>query len=76
MNCPAFLVTTIVHAGHTHAVTVVKRAYAQVHELKSNVHRLLLVVNNGCHIYGIDSEQNTPLCSITFIGHVSSAIHS
>ena len=61
MNCAVFLVTTIVHAGHTHAVIVIKKGYTQVHELKSNVHKLLLVVNNGCHIYGIDSEQNTLL---------------
>ena len=80
MNCAVFLVITIMHARHTHIVVVVKKAYAQVRELKSNVHRLLLVVNNECHVYGIDSEQNTPLriilCSVTFIGHVSSAIYT
>ena len=36
-------------------VVVVKEARAQVHELKSNVCQLLL--NNGCSIYVIDSEQ-------------------
>ena len=56
MNCAAFLLKTIVQA-----VVVVKKAYAQGHELKSNVHRLLLVVNNGCHIYEVDRVQNTPL---------------
>ena len=56
----SILVITIVHAGHRHAVVVVKEAQAQVHEIKSNVHQLLLVMNNGCHIYETDSEQNTP----------------
>ena len=36
----------------------------------------ILVLNNGCSIYGIDSEQNTllsiicRLCRVTFTGHV------
>ena len=54
-----FLAIIIAHAGHRHAVIVVKEAHAQVHELKNNVSQPLLVLNNGCSIYGIDSEQNT-----------------
>ena len=61
MNCTAFLVTTIVHAGHRHAVVVVKEAGAQPYELESNVHWLVVVLNNGCSIFGISSEQNTLL---------------
>ena len=59
MNSTTFLVITIVHAGHRHAVIVIKEAHAQVHELNSYVCQLLLVLNNGCSIYGIDSGQNT-----------------
>ena len=76
MNCITFLVITIVHAGHRHAVIVTKEACAQVHELKSYVCQLLLVLNNGYSIHGIDSGQNTllniicRLCSFIFIGHV------
>ena len=76
MNCTTFLVIAIVHAGQRHAVFVVKEAHAQVHELKSYVCQLLLVLNNGCSIYGIDSEQKAllnitwGLCSVTLIGHV------
>ena len=44
------------HAGHRHAAVVAKEAHAQVHKLKSDVCQLLLVLNNGCGIYGIDSE--------------------
>ena len=64
------------HAGHRRAVIVIKEAHAQVHELKSYVCQLLLVLNNGCSIYGIDNGQNTlfniicRLCSLIFIGHV------
>ena len=49
------LVLTIVHAGHRYAVIVIKEACAQVYELKSYVCQLLLVLNNGYGIYGIDS---------------------
>ena len=41
VNCITFLVLTIVHAGHRHAVVVVKEARAQVHELKNDVCRLI-----------------------------------
>ena len=66
------------HAGHRHAAVMVKEACAQVHELKSDACQLLLVLNNGYSIYGINSEQNTllniiilcRLCNVTFIGHV------
>ena len=34
VNCITFLVLTVVHAGHRHAVIVIKEARAQVHELK------------------------------------------
>ena len=61
MNCATFLVITIVHVGCRHAVIVIKEARAQVHELKSYVCRLLLVLNNGYSIHGIDSGQNTLL---------------
>ena len=66
----------MVHAGHRHAVIVVKEARAQVHELKIYVCQLLLVPNYGCSIYGIDSEQNTVehnmqiMYNVIFIGHV------
>ena len=55
MNCITSLVLTVVHAGHRHAVIVVKEARAQVYELKSYVFRLLLVSNNGYGIYGINN---------------------
>ena len=64
------------HVGCRHAVIVIKEARAQVHELKSYVCRLLLVLNNGYSIHGIDSGQKTllniicRLCSLIFIGHV------
>ena len=76
VNCTTFLVITIVHVGCRHAVIVIKEARAQVHELKSYVCRLPLVLNNGYSIHGIDSGQNTllniicRLCSFIFIGHV------
>ena len=54
----SILVITILHAGHRHAVIV---ACAQINELKSNVRWLLVILNNECSIYGIDSEQNTLL---------------
>ena len=63
------------HIGCRLAVIVIKEARAQVHELKSYVCRLLLVLNNGYSILGIDSGQNTllniicRLCSFIFIGH-------
>ena len=66
MNCTAFLVIPIVRAGHRQAVVVVKEAHAQVHEHKSDVCRLLLVLNNGRSIYGIHSEQNTLLNIIIY----------
>ena len=49
------------HVGCGHAVIVIKEVHAQVHELKSYVCRLLLVLNNGYSIHGIDSGQNTVL---------------
>ena len=64
------------HVGCRHAVIVIKEACAQVHELKSYVCRLLMVLNNGYGIHGIDCGQNTVLniicrlCSLIFIGHV------
>ena len=64
------------HVGCGHAVIVIKEVRAQVHELKSYVCQLLLVLNNGYSIHGIDSGQNTllniicRLCSFIFIGHV------
>ena len=70
------LVITIVHVGFRHAVIVTKEAHSQVHELNSYVCRLLLVLNNGYSIHGIDSGQNAllniicRLCSFIFIGHV------
>ena len=76
MNCTTLLVITIVHVGRRHAAIVIKEARAQVHELKSSVCRLLLVLNNGYSIHGIDSGQNTVLniicrlCTLIFIGHV------
>ena len=77
VNCTTFLVITIVHVGCRHTVIVTKEARSQVHELKSYVCRLLLVLNNGYSIHGIDSGQHTllniicRLCSFIFIGHVS-----
>ena len=57
VNCTTSLVITIVHVGCRHAVIVIKEARAQVHELKSYICRLLLVLNNGYSIHGIDSGQ-------------------
>ena len=57
VNCTTFLVITIVHVGCRHAVIVIKEACGQVHELKSYVCQLIMVLNNGYSIHGIDSGQ-------------------
>ena len=67
-----FLAIIIAHAGHRHAVVVIKEAHAQVHELKSNVSQPLLVLNNGCSIYGMIVNRTLlnivcRLYSVTFI---------
>ena len=54
------------HVGCRHAVIVIQEARAQVHELKSYVCRLLLVLNNEYSIHGIDSGQNTLLNIINY----------
>ena len=61
-----FLVITIVHAGHRHAVIVIKEARAQVHVLKSYVCQLLLVLNNGCGIKHCVEHNNYADCVAKF----------
>ena len=46
------------HAGHRQAVVEVKEARTQVHELKSDICQLVMVLNNGPSIHGFDSEKN------------------
>ena len=68
------MVTTIVHAGHKHAVVVVKEVCAQVHQLRV-MSVSCYIVNNECSVYGITIVNRTLLDFIR-MQKISSATHN